>query len=144
MAVLVVFALVGGVFDDVGDSGATLDRPGMLALLERVDQPGDRPRRVLLAEAHEPRPDPVSGQVEQLTHHDPWDVRWPATDQVSRIVYELDGQLRVFNDDTLSPGSVWPLHPHRNIEVVTYCAAGEFLHACQVGPCLLGQFLVMR
>ncbi len=39
------------------------------------------------------------------------------------------GTLRVFNDDTLSPGAVWPLHPHRDIEVVTYCAAGEFRHA---------------
>jgi redox-sensitive bicupin YhaK (pirin superfamily) len=39
------------------------------------------------------------------------------------------GTLRVFNDDTLSPGAVWPLHPHRDIEVVTYCADGEFRHA---------------
>jgi len=43
------------------------------------------------------------------------------------------GTLRVFNDDTLSPGSTWPLHPHRNIEVVTYCAGGEFLHADEHG-----------
>jgi len=43
------------------------------------------------------------------------------------------GTLRVFNDDTLSPGAVWPLHPHREIEVVTYCAAGEFRHADQHG-----------
>jgi redox-sensitive bicupin YhaK (pirin superfamily) len=43
------------------------------------------------------------------------------------------GSLRVFNDDTLSPGAVWPLHPHENIEVVTYCAAGEFRHADQRG-----------
>ena len=43
------------------------------------------------------------------------------------------GTLRVFNDDTLSPGAVWPLHPHRDIEVVTYCAAGEFRHADQHG-----------
>lgn len=43
------------------------------------------------------------------------------------------GTLRVFNDDTLSPGAVWPLHPHRDIEVVTYCAAGEFRHADQRG-----------
>jgi redox-sensitive bicupin YhaK (pirin superfamily) len=43
------------------------------------------------------------------------------------------GMLRVFNDDTLSPGAVWPLHPHRDIEVVTYCAAGEFRHADQCG-----------
>ncbi|MBI5642251.1 MAG: pirin family protein [Deltaproteobacteria bacterium] len=43
------------------------------------------------------------------------------------------GTLRVFNDDTLSPGAVWPLHPHQDIEVVTYCAGGEFMHADQGG-----------
>ncbi|MEJ2696457.1 MAG: pirin family protein [Candidatus Sulfobium sp.] len=43
------------------------------------------------------------------------------------------GMLRVFNDDTLSPGAVWPLHPHHDIEVVTYCAEGEFRHADQRG-----------
>jgi redox-sensitive bicupin YhaK (pirin superfamily) len=43
------------------------------------------------------------------------------------------GILRVFNDDTLSPGAVWPLHPHHDIEVVTYCAEGEFRHADQRG-----------
>jgi redox-sensitive bicupin YhaK (pirin superfamily) len=47
--------------------------------------------------------------------------------------YKGFGTLRVFNDDTLSPGAVWPLHPHRDIEVVTYCAAGEFRHADQRG-----------
>jgi redox-sensitive bicupin YhaK (pirin superfamily) len=43
------------------------------------------------------------------------------------------GPLRVFNDDTLSPGATWPLHYHREIEVVTYCAEGEFRHADQRG-----------
>ena len=43
------------------------------------------------------------------------------------------GPLRVFNDDTLSPGATWPLHRHRDIEVVTYCAEGEFRHADQGG-----------
>ncbi len=43
------------------------------------------------------------------------------------------GVLRVFNDDTLSPGAVWPLHPHRDIKVVTYCASGEFRHADERG-----------
>src|SRR2546426_2755297 len=43
------------------------------------------------------------------------------------------GTLRVFNDDTLSPAAVWPLHPHREIEVVTYCAEGEFRHADEHG-----------
>jgi len=47
--------------------------------------------------------------------------------------YKGFGTLRVFNDDTLSPGAVWPLHPHRDIEVVTYCAAGQFRHADEHG-----------
>ena len=47
--------------------------------------------------------------------------------------YTHFGTLRVFNDDTLSPGAIWPLHPHREIEVVTYCADGEFRHADEHG-----------
>src|SRR5438876_9277042 len=39
------------------------------------------------------------------------------------------GTLRVFNVDTLVPGGVWPMHPHRDIEVITYCVDGEFQHA---------------
>ena len=46
------------------------------------------------------RADPVSGEVEQLTDHDPYDVRWPATDHAGRIVYELDGRLRIYNVDS--------------------------------------------
>jgi redox-sensitive bicupin YhaK (pirin superfamily) len=47
--------------------------------------------------------------------------------------FERFGTLRVFNDDTLSPGAVWPLHPHRDNEVVTYWAGGEFRHADEHG-----------
>ncbi|MGH2546749.1 MAG: pirin family protein [Actinomycetota bacterium] len=38
------------------------------------------------------------------------------------------GPLRVFNDDRLVPGAVWPLHPHRNIEGITYVVEGTFRH----------------
>ncbi len=47
--------------------------------------------------------------------------------------FEDFGTLRVFNDDTLTPGAVWPLHPHKDNEVVTYVAAGEFRHADERG-----------
>ncbi len=43
------------------------------------------------------------------------------------------GTLRVFNMDTLVPGGVWPMHPHKDIEVITYCADGEFEHADNLG-----------
>ncbi|MDQ6711024.1 MAG: pirin family protein [Candidatus Dormibacteraeota bacterium] len=39
------------------------------------------------------------------------------------------GDLRVFNDDRLIPGAAWPMHPHRDIEGITYVAEGTFEHA---------------
>jgi tricorn protease len=44
--------------------------------------------------------DPASGAVEQITNSDLWDVRWPSTDNQSRIVYELDGQLHILDVNT--------------------------------------------
>lgn len=43
------------------------------------------------------------------------------------------GVLRVFNHDTLIPGVAWPMHPHRNIEGITYVVAGHFEHADSLG-----------
>ena len=43
------------------------------------------------------------------------------------------GTLRVFNHDTLIPGAVWPMHPHRDIEGITYVVAGVFEHADSAG-----------
>ena len=43
------------------------------------------------------------------------------------------GYLRVLNHDTLIPGAVWPMHPHRDIEGITYVVAGEFEHADSLG-----------
>src|SRR3989304_638839 len=36
------------------------------------------------------------------------------------------GTLRVFNDDRLVPGAAWPVHPHRDIEGLTYVVEGTF------------------
>ena len=41
--------------------------------------------------------DTLSRVTEQLTREDVWDIRWPADDGESRIVYELDGELQVFD-----------------------------------------------
>ena len=41
--------------------------------------------------------DVAAGTTEQLTRHDQWDVRWPAADADGRVVYELAGELRVFD-----------------------------------------------
>jgi len=43
------------------------------------------------------------------------------------------GAMRVFNDDRLIPGAVWPLHPHRDVEGLTYVVEGSFGHQDNVG-----------
>jgi redox-sensitive bicupin YhaK (pirin superfamily) len=53
------------------------------------------------------------------TYHDPEYMRF--------------GPLRVFNDDRLVPGAIWPMHPHKNIEGLTYVVEGSFRHEDDVG-----------
>jgi len=72
----------------------------------------------------------AEGRIENGTFHGRWHFSFGEYYDSQYIQF---GTLRVFNDDTLSPGAVWPLHPHREIEVVTYCAAGEFRHADEHG-----------
>ena len=43
------------------------------------------------------------------------------------------GALRVFNDDRIVAGGEWPLHPHRDIESLTYVVEGSFLHDDSLG-----------
>src|SRR5687767_5840759 len=43
------------------------------------------------------------------------------------------GTLRVFNDDRLVPGAIWPLHPHKDVEGLTYVVEGTFRHEDNVG-----------
>jgi redox-sensitive bicupin YhaK (pirin superfamily) len=72
----------------------------------------------------------ILGQVENGTFYGRWHFSFDSYNDPKFIQF---GTLRVFNDDTLSPGAIWPLHPHRQIEVVTYCAHGEFRHADEYG-----------
>lgn len=45
------------------------------------------------------------------------------------------GAMRVFNDDRLIPGAVWPLHSHQDVEGLTYVVEGTFGHEDNVdGP----------
>jgi redox-sensitive bicupin YhaK (pirin superfamily) len=47
--------------------------------------------------------------------------------------YMQFGTMRVFNDDRLIPGAIWPMHPHRDIEGLTYVVEGNFRHQDDVG-----------
>ncbi|MBI5562213.1 MAG: pirin family protein [Deltaproteobacteria bacterium] len=73
----------------------------------------------------------IDGRVQDGTFHGRWHFSFG---NYSEAAFAHFGVMRVFNDDTLSPGAVWPLHLHHEIEVVTYCAGGEFRHADERGP----------
>lgn len=43
------------------------------------------------------------------------------------------GALRVFNDDVVEPGTGFPTHPHREMEIITIVLAGEMTHRDSMG-----------
>lgn len=43
------------------------------------------------------------------------------------------GPLRVFNDDEVAPGGGWGMHPHRDMEIVTYVVEGRIAHEDSTG-----------
>ena len=42
-------------------------------------------------------------------------------------------RLRVFNDDVVQPGGGFPMHPHRDMEIVTYVLDSELEHRDSLG-----------
>ncbi|UCF18396.1 MAG: PD40 domain-containing protein [Gemmatimonadota bacterium] len=50
--------------------------------------------------------DPAVGTTAQLTDYTTWDVRWPSADDSQRVVYELNGELVVYDVDA---GSSTPI-----------------------------------
>lgn len=43
------------------------------------------------------------------------------------------GPLRVFNDDVVEAGKGFDMHPHRDMEIVTYVVEGELAHKDHLG-----------
>lgn len=52
-------------------------------------------------------------------YHDPARVHW--------------GRLRVWNDDTIAPGTGFPTHPHQDMEIITYVRKGAITHRDSMG-----------
>jgi quercetin 2,3-dioxygenase len=63
-----------------------------------------------------------------------FDARWHFSFDRYRDPEQLGvGALRVFNDDQIVAGAEWPLHPHQDIESLTYVVSGQFVHADSLG-----------
>ena len=63
-----------------------------------------------------------------------FDARWHFSFDRYRDPEQMGvGALRVFNDDRIIAGAEWPMHPHRDIESLTYVVSGDFLHADSLG-----------
>ena len=43
------------------------------------------------------------------------------------------GTLRVWNDDAIQPGGLFPPHPHRDMEIITYIRRGAITHEDNLG-----------
>ncbi len=75
-------------------------------------------------------------RANEIHHEDGgwFDARWHFSFDRYRDPEQMGvGALRVFNDDRIVAGAEWPMHPHRDIESLTYVVEGHFLHADSLG-----------
>lgn len=75
-------------------------------------------------------------EADTIWHEDGgwFDARWHFSFDRYRDPDQMGvGALRVFNDDRIIAGAEWTMHPHRDIESLTYVVSGQFLHGDSLG-----------
>ncbi len=75
-------------------------------------------------------------RAHEIHHEDGgwFDARWHFSFDHYRDPEQMGvGALRVFNDDRIVAGARWPMHPHRDIESLTYVVEGHFVHDDSLG-----------
>ncbi len=79
--------------------------------------------------------DPATDQVKQATFSKTWDVRWPSSDQTSRIVYELDGQLHILDTrDGSDKGIAITVPTDGGASRPTHMAVDKFIEGFGLSP----------
>ncbi len=78
-------------------------------------------------------------QIIRSTERYHFEIEWLSTywhfsfDQYYDPANTSFGPLRVFNDDRIAPSGGFPLHPHREMEIVTYVIEGQIEHHDTLG-----------
>jgi len=79
--------------------------------------------------------DPESLETDQLTAHRDGDVRWASADEQGRIVYELNGELRLFDTNDSSDRAVEILVPDDGINRrERWVVVGEQINGARLSP----------
>ena len=76
-----------------------------------------------------------SGKTSKVTNNQPWDVRWPSSDNENQIVYELDGELQVLDARTRRSTKISINVPDEgNARRPSRVAAGNLIESVGLSP----------
>ena len=79
--------------------------------------------------------DIATGKTRQVTNYSQWDVRWPSTDRQRRIVFELDGELHIFDVETGKTTGVSVRVPDDGVNRrASYVSAANLIEQVELSP----------